>query len=191
MLFLWDNFNLHLSGYQSPVQKCHQVWIINHSMIQQKMPGLCRIGTSQQELPAWLPEVPCCAALNDMKISKEVRPMKPLLSVESYVCSLQTSCVLPQVLPQRNTMRSVAQWHNQKLPLYITKCPSHSVHALPTTLSRRDAMGDEGWDQAGPCPPSQAGEMPWESRFWKMSSSSAPGQKQSWASELPPCDSVW
>ena len=83
--------------------------------IQQKPPGLQQICLSQQERPepAGTPEeVFCHASLNEVKISKDLIPLKSWkssyagtlsLSIESYLYSLQTSCVLPQVLPQQNT----------------------------------------------------------------------------------------
>ena len=71
---------------------------------------------SQQEQPepVRMPgEVLCRASINEVKIRGDRRPTKPSkasyastpsLSIESYLYSLQTSHVLPQVLPQQDTM---------------------------------------------------------------------------------------
>ena len=83
---------------------------------------------SQQEQPepVRMPgEVLCRASINEVKIREDRRPTKPSkasyastpsLSIESYLYSLQTSPVLPWVLPQQNTTR-----------VCISKTPSESA----------------------------------------------------------------
>jgi hypothetical protein len=71
----WGDSNLCLSGYQqsSSVVSGNQTWISNSGTAQQKQSGFHLICTSQQEWPgpARIPEVLCCASLNETKISKD------------------------------------------------------------------------------------------------------------------------
>ena len=134
----WGDSNLHLSGYQqfSTVVSGYQTWIGSSSKIQQKLPGLRQIGTSQQEWPelARTPgDILCSASLSEVKICEDMRTRKFCkasyagvlsLSIESYLYFLQTSHVLPQVFPQQNTTWICSTWH-QKLPLYLPLAASN------------------------------------------------------------------
>jgi hypothetical protein len=66
---LWGNSNLHCQDTNSSV---HQTRISTGGTTQQKLPGLHRIGTNQQEQPP----VGIPAFINELKISKEARPSK-------------------------------------------------------------------------------------------------------------------
>lgn len=119
-----------LLGYQhSNSVSGYQMLISSSGKIQQKLPGLLQISRSQQEQPgpAWTPwEVLCHASFNEVKSTKDVRPMKHStpsyasiwsLSVEFYLYSLQTSYVLPWILPQQSTMWVCITWYTQKLSI--------------------------------------------------------------------------
>jgi hypothetical protein len=105
-----------LSGYQqfSSVVSGHQTQINSYGIIQQKQPGLHRIGTNQCERPepGRKPRVLCHASLKKVKIRKDTKPMKHckvsyasslLLSIKSYLYSVKMSHVLSWVLSQQNT----------------------------------------------------------------------------------------
>ena len=111
---LWGQFP-SLSGcwQSSSVVSVYQTQISSGGTIQQKLPGLCESVEVTRTSQDTRCSLPCLSQQSEDQWRRRQRLRKPCkasyastvpLSIESYVYFLQALGVLPQVLPQQNTM---------------------------------------------------------------------------------------